>query len=107
MWDLIPGDLVILVHNGLYRYVSRGTGYRGRWWLGCMMATILLVVQMGTGWLLLLVGFSDALIWWGKVAVMAILLMIMAGLGWVIYHWLTMLRHLTRPQDELTQSQRH
>ena len=29
MWDLIPGDLFILVHNGLYRYVSRGTGYRG------------------------------------------------------------------------------
>ena len=41
MWDLIPGDLVILVHNGLYRYVSRGTGYRGRWWLGVLITTML------------------------------------------------------------------
>lgn len=47
MWDLIPGDLFIAVHNGLYRYVSRETGYRGRWWLGCMMATILLVFKLG------------------------------------------------------------
>lgn len=44
MWDLIPGDLFILVHNGLYRYVSRGTGYRGRWWLGVLITTVLGVI---------------------------------------------------------------
>ena len=47
MWDLIPGDLFIAGHNGLYRYVPRETGYRERWWLGCMMATILLVFKLG------------------------------------------------------------
>lgn len=52
MWDLIPGDLFILVHNGLYRYVSRGTGYRGRWWLGVLITTVLGVIQVGLGWLL-------------------------------------------------------
>jgi len=53
MWDLIPGDLFILVHNGLYRYVSRGTGYRGRWWLGVLITTaILLVIMAGLGWVL-------------------------------------------------------
>ena len=64
MWDLIPGDLLILVHNGLYRYVSRGTGYRGRWWLGVLITTVLGVIQVGLGWLTLVVGLSDALILW-------------------------------------------
>ncbi len=107
MWDLIPGDLVILVHNGLYRYVSRGTGYRGRWWLGVMITTMLGVIQVGIGWLMLVVGFSDALIWWGKVAVMAILLVLMVGLGWVLYHWGRLLRRLVRQQDAPIQSHRH
>ena len=107
MWDLIPGDLFILVHNGLYRYVSRGTGYRGRWWLGVLMTTMLLVIQVGLGWLMLVVGLSDALILWGKVAVMAILLVIMAGLGWVIYHWVRLLRRLVRQQDTPIHTHRH
>ena len=107
MWDLIPGDLVILVHDGLYRYVSRGTGYRGRWWLGVLITTMLGVIQVGLGWLLVVVGLSDALILWGKIAVMAILLVIMVGLGWGIYHWLVLLRRLVREQATPIHANRH
>lgn len=47
MWNLFPGNLLVVIHKGLYRYVSRGTAYQGRWWLGIMMVTMLMVLQVG------------------------------------------------------------
>ena len=79
----------------------------GRWWLGVLITTVLGVIQVGLGWLTLVVGLSDALILWGKVAVMAILLVIMAGLGWVLYHWVRLLRRLVRQQDTPIHAHRH
>jgi len=68
---------------------------------------VLGVIQVGLGWLVLVVGLSDALILWGKIAIMAILLVIMAGLGWVLYHWVRLLRRLVRQQDAPIHAHRH
>ncbi|CAM3174674.1 hypothetical protein [Leuconostoc rapi] len=83
-----------------YNYVSRGTAYSLRWWFGLLFSSILLILTMGTIWLLVLTVTATTLFVTGKIALSVLLLVVMTGIGFVFFRWGQLLYQLTQQEDE-------
>lgn len=83
-----------------YNYVSRGIAYSLRWWFGLLFSSILLILTMGTIWLLVLTVTATTLFVTGKIALSVLLLVIITGIGFIFYRWGQLLYQLTQQRNE-------